>query len=105
MDEIDDPVAINEAVELAKSLSTDDSPRFVNGVLGRICATVADAPACSPLTRLTALTRAGGHGRGTTGLGRVTRPSDVARPVEPGLGRAARPSRSAGRSARPAVMS
>jgi N utilization substance protein B len=29
-------VVIDEAVELAKSLSTDDSPRFVNGVLGRI---------------------------------------------------------------------
>jgi N utilization substance protein B len=36
IDEIDDPVAITEAVELAKTLSTDDSPRFVNGVLGRI---------------------------------------------------------------------
>jgi transcription antitermination protein NusB len=36
MDEIDDPVAITEAVELARSLSTDDSPRFVNGVLGSI---------------------------------------------------------------------
>jgi N utilization substance protein B len=35
-DDIPDPVAIDEAVELAKSLSTDDSPRFVNGVLGRI---------------------------------------------------------------------
>ena len=34
--EIDDPVAITEAVELARSLSTDDSPRFLNGVLGRI---------------------------------------------------------------------
>jgi N utilization substance protein B len=34
--EIDDPVAITEAVELARTLSTDDSPRFVNGVLGRI---------------------------------------------------------------------
>ena len=30
-----DAVAIDEAVELAKALSTDDSPRFVNGVLGR----------------------------------------------------------------------
>ena len=30
------PVAINEAVELAKSLSTDDSGRFVNGLLGRV---------------------------------------------------------------------
>ena len=29
-------VAINEAVDLAKSLSTDDSGRFVNGVLGRV---------------------------------------------------------------------
>ncbi|MCU1649819.1 MAG: NusB antitermination factor, partial [Pseudonocardia sp.] len=36
IDEIDDPVAITEAVELARTLSTDDSPRFVNGVLGRI---------------------------------------------------------------------
>ena len=34
--EIDDPVAITEAVELARALSTDDSPRFLNGVLGRI---------------------------------------------------------------------
>jgi N utilization substance protein B len=29
-------VAINEAVELAKLLSTEDSGRFVNGVLGRV---------------------------------------------------------------------
>jgi N utilization substance protein B len=34
--EIDDPVAITEAVELAKEMSTDDSPRFLNGLLGRI---------------------------------------------------------------------
>ncbi len=36
VDEVDPPVAITEAVELARSLSTDDSPRFLNGVLGRI---------------------------------------------------------------------
>jgi N utilization substance protein B len=36
VDEIDDPVAISEAVELARQMSTDDSPRFLNGVLGRI---------------------------------------------------------------------
>ena len=36
VDEVDDPVAITEAVELAKALSTDDSPRYLNGVLGRI---------------------------------------------------------------------
>jgi transcription antitermination protein NusB len=29
-------VAINEAVELAKLLSTEDSGRFVNGLLGRV---------------------------------------------------------------------
>ncbi len=31
-------IAIDEAVELAKELSTDESPTFVNGVLGRIAA-------------------------------------------------------------------
>jgi N utilization substance protein B len=31
-----DAVIIDEAVELAKSLSTDESPRFVNGVLARV---------------------------------------------------------------------
>jgi transcription antitermination protein NusB len=39
--DVPDAVAIDEAVELAKSLSTDDSPRFVNGVLGKI-AVIAD---------------------------------------------------------------
>lgn len=41
-DEVPDPVAIDEAVELAKSLSTDESPRFVNGVLARV---LRDRPA------------------------------------------------------------
>ncbi|MBA2427928.1 MAG: transcription antitermination factor NusB [Actinobacteria bacterium] len=38
---LDVPVAvvINEAVELAKTLSTEDSGRFVNGVLGRVAET------------------------------------------------------------------
>jgi transcription antitermination protein NusB len=36
VDEIDDAVAITEAVELARQMSTDDSPRFLNGMLGRI---------------------------------------------------------------------
>jgi transcription antitermination protein NusB len=35
-DEIDKAVAISEAVELAETLSTDESPRFLNGILGRI---------------------------------------------------------------------
>lgn len=35
-DDVPDAVAIDEAVELVKSLSTDESPRFVNGLLGRV---------------------------------------------------------------------
>ncbi|HEX6872367.1 MAG TPA: transcription antitermination factor NusB [Micromonosporaceae bacterium] len=35
-DDVDDAVAISEAVALAEELSTDDSPRFINGVLDRI---------------------------------------------------------------------
>ncbi len=35
-DDIPDGVAIDEAVEAAKTLSTEDSGRFVNGILGRI---------------------------------------------------------------------
>lgn len=34
--DVDDPVAIDEAVGLAKELSTDESPSFVNGLLARI---------------------------------------------------------------------
>jgi N utilization substance protein B len=33
---VPDAVAIDEAVELAKSLSTDASPSFVNGLLSRV---------------------------------------------------------------------
>ena len=35
-DDVPDAVAVDEAVELARSLSTDDSPTFINGLLGRI---------------------------------------------------------------------
>lgn len=35
-DDVPEPVAVDEAVELAKELSTDDSPGFVNGVLGQV---------------------------------------------------------------------
>lgn len=34
--DVPDSVAINEAVEMAKAYGTDDSPKFVNGVLGKI---------------------------------------------------------------------
>ena len=40
-----DAVVIDEAVELAKALSTDDSPAYVNGVLGAILA--AEVPTSS----------------------------------------------------------
>lgn len=45
-DDVPDAVVIDEAVELAKSLSTDESPRFVNGVLGRV---LRERPARRPL--------------------------------------------------------
>ncbi|HZG02816.1 MAG TPA: transcription antitermination factor NusB [Streptomyces sp.] len=35
-DEVPDAVVIDEAVQLAKEFSTDDSPSFVNGLLGRL---------------------------------------------------------------------
>jgi N utilization substance protein B len=38
VDDVPDAVVIDEAVELAKQLSTDDSPGFINGVLGGILA-------------------------------------------------------------------
>ena len=36
---IEDAVVINEAVEIAKAYGTDESAKFVNGVLGRIART------------------------------------------------------------------
>lgn len=35
-DDVPDAVALDEAVDLAGDLSTDDSPAFVNGLLGRV---------------------------------------------------------------------
>ena len=35
-DDVPDAVAVSEAVELVRDLSTDESPAFVNGLLGRI---------------------------------------------------------------------
>ena len=36
VDDVPDPVAVSEALHLVRDLSTDDSPAFVNGVLGNI---------------------------------------------------------------------
>ncbi|MDD4867971.1 MAG: transcription antitermination factor NusB, partial [Mycobacterium sp.] len=33
---VPEPVAVDEAVRLAKELSTDESPGFINGVLGQV---------------------------------------------------------------------
>ncbi|WP_337060457.1 transcription antitermination factor NusB [Kineococcus sp. G2] len=35
-DDVPDHVAISEAVEISQELSTDESPKFVNGLLARI---------------------------------------------------------------------
>lgn len=35
-DEVPDAVAISEAVKMVRELSTDESPSFVNGLLGRL---------------------------------------------------------------------
>lgn len=51
--DVDPIVVVDEAVELAKELSTDDSPAFVNGVLARI----ADL---APQVRAAAAARPGG---------------------------------------------
>ena len=40
VDEVADSIAINEAVELAKSFCSDESPRFINGLLGAIATNV-----------------------------------------------------------------
>lgn len=47
-DDVPHAVAIDEAIDLARALSTDDSPRFVNGVLAGIASgrpAVVDPPA------------------------------------------------------------
>ncbi|CAM2753936.1 transcription antitermination factor NusB [Skermania piniformis] len=43
-------VAVDEAVELAKELSTDDSPSFVNGVLGQIVVVAPQVRAAAAAT-------------------------------------------------------
>ena len=42
--ETDPAVVINEAVELAKKFSTEDSGRYVNGVLGRVLGKATSVP-------------------------------------------------------------
>lgn len=46
-------VAVDEAVELAKELSTDDSPSFINGVLGQVVQVAPQVRAAAAATRTT----------------------------------------------------
>ena len=36
VEDVPDAVAVSEAIDLARELSTDESPRFIGGLLGRI---------------------------------------------------------------------
>jgi N utilization substance protein B len=47
-DDVPDAVAISEAVGLARELSTDDSPGFVNGLLARLLQLKQQAPETIP---------------------------------------------------------
>lgn len=44
VDDVPDTVAVTEAMALVRSLSTDESPQFVNGVLGNIQRNKATLP-------------------------------------------------------------
>lgn len=43
-DDVPDGVAVSEAMALVRELSTDDSPQFVNGILGNLMRTKDDLP-------------------------------------------------------------
>ncbi|WP_343599908.1 transcription antitermination factor NusB [Mycobacterium sp.] len=53
-DDVPAPVAVDEAVKLAKELSTDESPGFVNGVLGQVTAVVPQLRAAARAVRTAA---------------------------------------------------
>jgi transcription antitermination protein NusB len=50
-EDVPEPVAVDEAVELAKHLSTDESPGFVNGVLGQLMLVTPQIRAASAAIR------------------------------------------------------
>ncbi|MEZ5151030.1 transcription antitermination factor NusB [Rhodococcus zopfii] len=56
-------VAVDEAVELAKQLSTDDSPAFVNGVLGQLVAVADQVRAAAAATSVHAVEKSDGPDR------------------------------------------
>ena len=50
-EDVPEPVAVDEAVKLAKELSTDDSPGFINGVLGQVMLVTPQIRAASGVLR------------------------------------------------------
>jgi N utilization substance protein B len=50
-DDVPPPVAVDEAVQVAKELSTDESPAFVNGVLGQLVLVTPQIRAASRAVR------------------------------------------------------
>src|SRR6201987_2830353 len=61
-DDVPEPVAVDEAVELAKQLSTDASPGFVNGVLGQVMLVTPQIRAASAAMRGTGEDTVGSQG-------------------------------------------
>lgn len=53
-EDVPEPVAVDEAVQLAKELSTDDSPAFVNGVLGQVMLVTPQIRAAAAAVRASA---------------------------------------------------
>ncbi|BBY97102.1 transcription antitermination factor NusB [Mycolicibacterium fallax] len=49
--DVPEPVAVDEAVKLAKELSTDESPAFINGVLGQVMLVTPQIRAASGVVR------------------------------------------------------
>ena len=51
--DVPEPVAVDEAVQLAKELSTDESPSFINGVLGQVMLVAPQIRAAAQAVRST----------------------------------------------------
>lgn len=54
-EDVPEPVAVDEAVQLAKELSTEESPGFVNGVLGQVMLVTPQIRAAAQAVRATAV--------------------------------------------------
>ena len=52
--DVDVAVTINEVVELARAYGGDESPRFINGILGRVATDMAEGKDIYEFARLAA---------------------------------------------------